>query len=157
MKCTMCDVQRKWKPRELYVWQRYFFISRPMDRSKRFTLFDLPGRPVHSDTNSASLWSILVMQQLRSTTKSLTFPPLSIDRYSFIQLSELCVVRAHVHTCVCMCSYDCVIVCVCVCVHARARVRACERVCARTYVRAYVCACVRACVYVCEHSYLIKH
>ena len=29
------------------------------------------------------------MQQLRATTKSLTFPPLSIARYSFIQLSQL--------------------------------------------------------------------
>ena len=48
-----------------------------------------PGRPIHSDTNSASPGSILAMQQLRSTTKSLTCPPLSIARYSFLQLSEL--------------------------------------------------------------------
>ena len=32
---------------------------------------------------------ILAMQQLRATTKSLTFPPLSIARYSFKQLSQL--------------------------------------------------------------------
>ena len=64
-------------------------LSRPLDRSKRFTLFALPGRPVHSDTNSASPGSILVMQQVRATTKSLTCPPLSIARYSFIQLSQL--------------------------------------------------------------------
>ena len=37
---------------------------------------------------SASQGSILAMQQLRANTKSLTFPPLSIARYSFIQLSE---------------------------------------------------------------------
>ena len=49
----------------------------------------LPGRPVDSDTNSASPGSILAMQQLRATTKSLTFPPLSIAGYSFKQLSEL--------------------------------------------------------------------
>ena len=48
-----------------------------------------PGRPVHSDTNLASPGSILSMQQLRATTKSLTFPPLSIARYSFIQLGLL--------------------------------------------------------------------
>ena len=54
----------------------------------RFTLFALPDRPVHSDTNSASPGSILVRQQLRVKTKSLTFPPLSIARYSFIQLSQ---------------------------------------------------------------------
>ena len=33
--------------------------------------------------------SILAMQQLRAKTKSLTFPPLSMARYSFIQLSQL--------------------------------------------------------------------
>ena len=36
---------------------------------------------------SASPGSILARQQLRAKTKSLTFPPLSIARYSFIQLS----------------------------------------------------------------------
>ena len=46
-------------------------------------------RPVHSDTNSASPRSNLAMHQLRATTKSLTFPPLSIARHSFIQLSQL--------------------------------------------------------------------
>ncbi len=59
-----------------------------MDRSKRFTLFAYPDRPVHSDTNSAYPGSILARQQLRAKAKSLTFPPLSIARYSFIQLSE---------------------------------------------------------------------
>ena len=39
--------------------------------------FSSPGRPVHSDTNSASPGSILAMQQLRNDY-SLTFPPLSI-------------------------------------------------------------------------------
>ena len=60
-----------------------------MDRSKRFTLFALPERPVHSDTNSASPESFLAMLQLLAKTKSLTCPPLSIARYSFIQLSQL--------------------------------------------------------------------
>ena len=54
----------------------------------RFTLFASPGRPVHSDTYSASPGSILARQQLRAKAKSLTFPPLSIARYSFIQLGE---------------------------------------------------------------------
>ena len=67
----------------------YSAISGPLDRSKRFTVFALPGRPVHSDTNSASPGSILATLQLRATTKSLTFPPLPIARYSFIQLSQL--------------------------------------------------------------------
>ena len=66
----------------------YGAVSSPLDRSKRFTLFAFPGRPVHSDTNSASPGSILAMQQLRATTKSLSYPPLSIVRYSFIQLSQ---------------------------------------------------------------------
>ena len=56
----------------------YSVVSSPLDRSKCFTLFALPGRPVHSDTNSASPGSILVMQQLRVTTKSLTFPHNSV-------------------------------------------------------------------------------
>ena len=44
--------------------------------------FPPSGRPVHSDTNSASLGSILVTQQLRGAkTKSLTFPPLSIANW----------------------------------------------------------------------------
>ena len=54
-----------------------------------YTRFALPGRPVHSDTNWASPGSILAMQQLRTTTKSLAFPPLPIARDSFIQLSQL--------------------------------------------------------------------
>ena len=68
-----------------------FYIAhiRSVGPLKRFTLFAFPGRPVHSDTNSASPRSILAMQQLRATTKSLTCPSLSIARYSFIQLSEL--------------------------------------------------------------------
>ena len=37
---------------------------------------------------SASPGSILARQGLRAKTKSLTFPPVSIARYSFIQLSE---------------------------------------------------------------------
>ena len=67
----------------------YSAVSSPLDRSKRFTLFALPDRPVHSDTNSASPGSILAMQQLRATTKSLTFLPLSVARYSFVQLNQL--------------------------------------------------------------------
>ena len=50
--------------------------------------FSSPGRPVHSDTNSASPGSILAMQQLRNDY-SLTRPSLSIARHSFIQLSRL--------------------------------------------------------------------
>ena len=67
-----------------------FYIAQyPVRCSKRFTHFALPDRPVDSDTNSASPGSILVRQQLRAKTKSLTFPTLSIARYSFIQLSRL--------------------------------------------------------------------
>ena len=47
-----------------------------------FTFFALPGRPVHSDTNSASPGSVLAILQLRAKTKSLTCPPVSIARYS---------------------------------------------------------------------------
>ena len=68
-----------------------FYIAQyPVRWTVQSALHFLPSLadPVHSDTNSASPGSILVMQQLRATTKSLTFPPLSIARYSFIQLSQ---------------------------------------------------------------------
>ena len=42
------------------------------------------SRPVQSNTKSASPGTIIAMQQLRATTKSLT-----IARYSFIRLSQL--------------------------------------------------------------------
>ena len=50
--------------------------------------FSSPGRPVHSETNSASPGSILAVQQLRKDD-SLTFPPLSIARYACIHLPWL--------------------------------------------------------------------
>ena len=77
------------RTKKVTVFFLYSAVSSPLDRSERCTLFAFPGRPVHSDTNSASPESILARQQLRATTKSLTFPPLSIARYSFIQLSQL--------------------------------------------------------------------
>ena len=43
----------------------YSAVSSLLDRSKRFTLSS-PGRPVHSDTNSASPGNILARQQLRN-------------------------------------------------------------------------------------------
>ena len=50
------------------------------------TLFALPDRPVHSDTNSASPGSILARQKICAKTKSLTFPPSAVysQVYSFI-------------------------------------------------------------------------
>ena len=66
----------------------YSAVSSPLDRSKHFTIFALPGRPVCYDINPASPVSILARQQLHNNY-SLTFLPLSIARYSFIHLSEL--------------------------------------------------------------------
>ena len=54
-------------------------VSGPLDRSKRFTLrhqFDFSGK--HSSSHAA----------ITREVYSLTFPPLSIARYSFIQLRE---------------------------------------------------------------------
>ena len=72
----------------------YRAVSSPLDSSKRFTLFAAPlGRHVHSDTKSASLGSILAMQQLRATTTHsqlhprLVIPP-SVVKYSFIYIAE---------------------------------------------------------------------
>ena len=47
------------------------------------------GRPVHSDINSTSLRSIIAMQLNTREDYSPIFPPPSIARYSFKQLSEL--------------------------------------------------------------------
>ena len=65
----------------------YSAVSIPLDRSKRFTLFASPGRPVHSDTNSASPGSILARQKLRAKAYIST-TVYTIAKYSFIQLSE---------------------------------------------------------------------
>ena len=65
----------------------YITVSSPLDRSKRFTLF-LPWQTCSCRHNSASLGSVLAMQQLRNDYP-LPFLPLSIARYSFIQLSRL--------------------------------------------------------------------
>ena len=56
----------------------YSAVSSPLDRSKRFTLFAIPGTPAHSDTNSASPGSILAMLQLRANTKSIKCPSLAV-------------------------------------------------------------------------------
>ena len=60
--------------------------SDPQDCSKHFTLY-FPDRPVQSNTVSTSLGSH--MPQLICEGCLYTYPPLSIARYSFIQLSEL--------------------------------------------------------------------
>ena len=64
----------------------FYRAQYPVRWTAQSTLHFLPSLTVHSDTNSASPGSILAMQELRATTKSLTFPPLSIAR--FIQLSQ---------------------------------------------------------------------
>ena len=65
-------------------------VSSPLGHSKHFTLSP-PGRPVHSDSNSTSLGSIpaTLLTARTQFIHNFTFPPLSIARYSFIQLSEL--------------------------------------------------------------------
>ena len=64
----------------------YSVVSSPQDRSKRFTsLTDLL-----TQTPSRLLWEASShMLQLMRDGCSYTYPPLSIARYSFIQLSEL--------------------------------------------------------------------
>ena len=58
---------------------RFYIAQYPVHWTAQSALhFSSPGRPVHSDTNSASLGSILAMQQLLSNDYSLTVPPLSI-------------------------------------------------------------------------------
>ena len=66
----------------------YCAVSSTHDCSKRFTLY-FPCRPVQSNTFSSPLGSSSLMLQLMGEDCSFTYPPLSIARYSFLQLSEL--------------------------------------------------------------------
>ena len=67
----------------------YNAVSSPLDYSKHFTLCPLgPGRPVHSDNNLIT-GKHSSHAPITREDHSLTFPPLSIPRYGFIQLSEL--------------------------------------------------------------------
>ena len=61
----------------------YSAVSNPRDRSKRLIVY-FPERPVHSDTISEASSRML---QLMCEGCSYTYLPLSIARYSFIQLS----------------------------------------------------------------------
>ena len=67
---------------------KYSAVSSPLDRSKHFTLHSMASRHVYSDTNSTALQSIQ-QQYILGEDYSFTFPPLSMARYSFIQLSGL--------------------------------------------------------------------
>ena len=67
----------------------FYIVQYPFRWTAKSALHFYCPRPVHSDTNSDPPGSILARQQLRATATSLTFPPLSIARYSFIQLSGL--------------------------------------------------------------------
>ena len=60
----------------------YSAVSSLLDRSKRFTYTSPPGRPIHSDTNSASLGSILAMQELRAMTNHSRLAHISNTVYS---------------------------------------------------------------------------
>ena len=64
----------------------YSTISSPLDSSKRFTLLALPGIPVHSDTNSASLVSILARQQFCAKTIHSHFSHASVERTKMLKL-----------------------------------------------------------------------
>ena len=69
----------------------YSAVSSPQDCSKHFYTL-LPGKPVESNTISTSLGSIqpyatITVQRLLKGC-SYTYPPLSVARYSFIQLEQ---------------------------------------------------------------------
>ena len=68
----------------------YSMFSNTFKHLKGKGSFYIAQYPVRWTAQSAShfLPPILARQQLRAKAKSLTFPPLSIARYSFIQLSE---------------------------------------------------------------------
>ena len=79
--CFYCEGKGK------KVW--FYIALYPVRRTAQSALHSPPLVDLFIPTPfSASLGSILAMQQLRNDY-SLTFPPLSIARYSFIQLSRL--------------------------------------------------------------------
>ena len=69
-----------------------FYIAQyPVRWTAQFALHFLPSLTnlfIPTPTRLLREAFSLVRQQLRAKTKSLTFPPLSIARYSFIQLSQ---------------------------------------------------------------------
>ena len=66
----------------------YSAVSSPQDRSKRFNFTSLTD--LFTQTPSRLLWEASSrMLQLMCEGCSYTYPPMSIVRYSFIQLSEL--------------------------------------------------------------------
>ena len=83
---TLIDVLFK-KGKKVKVW--FYIALYPVRWTAQSALHFPPLADLFIPTPfSASLGSILAMQQLRNDY-SLTFPPLSIARYSFIQLSRL--------------------------------------------------------------------
>ena len=72
-----------------FLWGFFYIALYPVHWTAQSALHFPPLADLFIPTPfSASLGSILAMQQLRNDY-SLTFPPLSIARYSFIQLSRL--------------------------------------------------------------------
>ena len=83
---TKVNIKRT-KKKEVKVW--FYIALYPVRWTAQSALHFPPLADLFIPTPvSASLGSILAMQQLRNDY-SLTFPPLSIARYSFIQLSRL--------------------------------------------------------------------
>ena len=76
-----------------------FYIAQyPVRWTTQSALHFLPPlADLHSDTNSASPGSILAKQHLLATTKSLTFPPLPIARYSASVERTSCFTQAYDH------------------------------------------------------------
>ena len=66
----------------------YSVVSSPLDRSKRFTLF-LPWQTCSLRHQLGFSRKHSSYAAITRNDYSLTFPPLSIARYSFIQLGEL--------------------------------------------------------------------
>ena len=66
----------------------YSAVSSPLDNSKRFTLF-LPWQTCSFRHEQGFSWKHSGDAAIPGNDYSLTFPPLSIARYSFIQLSQL--------------------------------------------------------------------
>ena len=88
--CDVCAIMHACRTYEICYRKicKGMFLNPVLWTAQSALHFSSPGRPVHSDTNSSSLGSILATQQLCTKTILSNFYH-SIARYSFIQLSEL--------------------------------------------------------------------
>ena len=85
--CRGCTSHRQKGKKKVKICFIYSAVYSSSDRSKRFTLHPLAGLFIPAPTRL--LWEAFSYAAITREDYSLIFPPLSVARYSFIQLIEL--------------------------------------------------------------------